>query len=78
MLKLFYNNDIEGELEENVFYEIGLSKWLLEVDENMIGMTYWPSNNQNVTLYVREKRAADPKTWDKLCIEVKRYKGKLQ
>ncbi|KMQ87123.1 hypothetical protein RF55_13687 [Lasius niger] len=40
VLKLFYNNDIEDELEENIFYKIGLSKWLLEVNENMIGMTY--------------------------------------
>lgn len=77
MLKLFYDNDVEEELEDNVFYEIGLSKWLVKV-ENMIGMTYWPPNNQNVALCVREERAADPKTWDKLNIEVKRYKGKLQ
>ncbi|XP_011858841.1 PREDICTED: uncharacterized protein LOC105556365 isoform X2 [Vollenhovia emeryi] len=74
VLKLFNNNDVEEELEENNFYEIGLSKWLFEVDENMIGMTYWPPSNQNVALCVREERAADPKTWDKLRIEVKRYK----
>jgi len=75
---LFYNTDIKEELEENVFYEIGLSKWLFKVDENMIGMTYWPPNNQNVALWVREERAANPKTWDKLCIKVKRYKSKLK
>lgn len=62
MLQLFYNNDIEDEFEENVFYEIGLSKWLLNVDANMIRMTYWALNNQNVALCFREERAPDPKT----------------
>lgn len=53
-------------------YEVGLTKWLSDIDEQMKGFTYWPPSDTST--YVRKERPID-QSWPRYEIEVLRYYG---
>ncbi|XP_024885575.1 uncharacterized protein LOC112463402 [Temnothorax curvispinosus] len=57
---------------DNICYDIGLTKWLIEVNEDMEGQTYWPPRNVEAGSLVRKEVNAD-ETWPKYRVHVKRY-----
>ncbi|XP_067206980.1 uncharacterized protein [Linepithema humile] len=58
--------------DDNVYYEVALAKWLVQIDKNMIGKILWPKNNSIAGKLVRSEARAD-ETWQQLEVEVKRY-----
>lgn len=58
----------------DVIYEAGLTKWLISLDENMIGNIHWPPTHLLVTKCVQKEVEADL-LWPQFKIEVKRYYG---
>lgn len=60
--------------DDNVYYEVALAKWLVQIDTNMIGKIFWPKNNSIAGKLVRSEARAD-ETWQQLEVEVKRYYG---
>lgn len=62
--------------EEEINYEIGLSKWLTDINEQMKGFTYWPPSDQDAGNFVRKEKPVD-RSWPKYSVEVLRYYGKF-
>lgn len=60
---------------EDIEYEIGLAKWLFDIDEEMRGFTYWPPSDQDVGTLIRKEKPVDH-SWLKYSVEVLRYYGK--
>ncbi|KYN08257.1 hypothetical protein ALC62_00768 [Cyphomyrmex costatus] len=58
--------------DNNVYYEIALAKWLVQIDDNMIGKLLWPNNKSAAGKLVRSETKAD-ETWQQFEVEVKRY-----
>lgn len=71
MLK-FTREDDESDDEQVINYEVGLTKWLSNIDEQMKGFTYWPPSDTSI--YVRKERPVD-QSWPRYEIEVLRYYG---
>lgn len=61
--------------DENEYYEVALSKWLKDIDENMIGNILWPGDNAVAGTFVRTQESAQS-NWLTYAVEVKRYYGK--
>lgn len=60
--------------DDNVYYEVAVAKWLVEIDEKMMGKLLWPNNNAAVSKLVRVEARAD-ETWQRFDVEVQRYYG---
>jgi len=60
--------------DDNIYYEVALAKWLVQIDKNMMGKLLWPDNDSVAGKLVRIEAKAD-KTWRQLEVEVKRYYG---
>jgi hypothetical protein len=60
--------------DDNVYYDVALANWLVQIDDNMIGKLLWPKNNLAAGKLVRSEATAD-KTWQQFEVEVKRYYG---
>ncbi|XP_026831327.1 uncharacterized protein LOC105283118 isoform X4 [Ooceraea biroi] len=59
--------------EEEINYEVGLTKWLTDIDdEQMKGFTYWPPSDQDAGNFVRKEKPVEC-SWPKYAIEVLRY-----
>ncbi|XP_011161752.1 uncharacterized protein LOC105197192 isoform X1 [Solenopsis invicta] len=58
--------------DEDEYYEIALTKWLIDLDENMIGNIFWPEDNF-VTETLVQTQANAQLYWFTHAIEVKRY-----
>ncbi|KYN22211.1 hypothetical protein ALC57_05393, partial [Trachymyrmex cornetzi] len=58
--------------DNNIYYEVALTKWLVQIDDNMIGKLLWPKNNSIAGKLVRSEANAD-ETWQQFEVEVKRY-----
>ncbi|XP_071578935.1 uncharacterized protein [Temnothorax nylanderi] len=65
---------LQTEEDDNIYYEVALAKWLVQVDENMIGTILWPDSDALAGKLVRTEASAD-ETWQQLEVEVKRYYG---
>ncbi|XP_071578464.1 uncharacterized protein [Temnothorax nylanderi] len=63
---------LQTEEDDNIYYEVALAKWLVQVDENMIGTILWPDSDALAGKLVRTEASAD-ETWQQLEVEVKRY-----
>lgn len=61
--------------EEDEYYEVALSKWLKDIDENMIGNVFWPQDTSVAGTLVRAQHNA-LSSWLTYPVEVKRYYGK--
>jgi hypothetical protein len=61
--------------DEDEFYEVALSKWLIDLDENMIGNLFWPEDKSAAGMLVRTQINAQS-NWSTYTVEVKRYYGK--
>jgi len=61
--------------DDNIYYEVALAKWLVQIDKNMMGKLLWPDNDSVAGKLVRIEAKAD-KTWRQLEVEVKRYYAK--
>ena len=61
--------------EEVINYEVGLTKWLTDINNEMKGFTYWPPSDQDAGNFVRKEKPMD-QSWSKYSIEVLRYYGK--
>lgn len=62
--------------DDDVYYEVALAKWIVQIDENMIGQILWPQNDAIAGKLVRSEARAD-ETRQQLEVEVKRYYGML-
>lgn len=60
--------------DDNVYYEVAVAKWLVEIDEKMMEKLLWPKNNAAVGKLVRVEAKAD-ETWQQFDVKVKRYYG---
>ncbi|XP_067210146.1 uncharacterized protein [Linepithema humile] len=70
VLKFARENDKSD--EEEINYEIGLTKWLTDIDDELKDFTYWPLSDQDVGNFVKKEKAVD-RSWPKYSIEVLRY-----
>jgi len=55
--------------DDNIYYEVALAKWLVQIDKNMMGKLLWPDNDSVAGKLVRIEAKAD-KTWRQLEVEV--------
>lgn len=62
--------------DDDVYYEVALAKWLIQVDENMIGKIFWPQNDAIAGKLVRSEARAN-ETWQLLEVQVKKYYGMI-
>ncbi|XP_071654200.1 uncharacterized protein [Temnothorax longispinosus] len=58
--------------DKDEYYEVALSKWLQDLDENMIGSILWPGDNSTAGMLVRTQVNAQS-NWSIYAVEVKRY-----
>ncbi|XP_071564491.1 uncharacterized protein [Temnothorax nylanderi] len=58
--------------DKDEYYEVALSKWLQDLDENMIGSILWPGDNSTAGTLVRTQVNAQS-NWSIYTVEVKRY-----
>ncbi|XP_036141259.1 uncharacterized protein LOC105829668 isoform X3 [Monomorium pharaonis] len=58
--------------DEDEYYEVALSKWIQDLDENMIGNILWPGDNSAAGMLVRTQANAQS-NWSTYIVEVKRY-----
>ncbi|XP_071629100.1 uncharacterized protein [Temnothorax longispinosus] len=58
--------------DEDEYYEVALSKWLQDLDENMIGSILWPGDDSTAGTLVRTQVNAQS-NWSIHTVEVKRY-----
>lgn len=56
--------------QDGELYEVGLTKWITVLDENMIGKIKWPPCDAGT--FVRKERSACP-DWEEECIIVRRF-----
>lgn len=64
----FLSNDDE---DDDHLYEAGLTQWVLDNQKE----TYWPPREELVPKYIERLQMADPLTWKKYPIKIKRFKG---
>lgn len=64
----------DDEEADDEYYEVALSKWLEDVDENMIGNVFWPEDKSIAGTLVRTQANAQS-NWPTYTVEVKRYYG---
>ncbi|EZA48415.1 hypothetical protein X777_13805, partial [Ooceraea biroi] len=69
VFKFILEND-----NNDIYYDVGLTKWLIGVNEDMEGETYWPPHNIEAGSLIRKEVDAD-KTWPKFRVRIKRYHG---
>lgn len=71
----FLNNDTtEPDNEEDIFYDVGLAKWIIgEIDDRMIVKIKWPPLNPSILV---RKEATLKLDWPEHCIKIKRFYGK--
>lgn len=72
MILKFTREDQSQSDEEEISYEVGLTKWLSDIDEKMKGFTYWPPSDASI--FVRKERPVDL-SWSRYNVEVLRYYG---
>lgn len=70
MLKFVWEDDNSD--EEEINYEIGLTKWLTDINEQMKGFTYWSPSDQDAGIFVRKEKSVD-QSWPKYSVEVLKY-----
>lgn len=71
-----YLNDDGTELddEEDIFYDIGLAKWIItDIDDKMITKIKWPPLNPSTLV---KKEAPSKLDWPEQFIRIKRFYGK--
>lgn len=55
---------------------MSLAKWIIHLNEDMIGTTKWPPSSIDAGKLIRKESSADP-NWPVCSIEVIRYFGKF-
>ncbi|XP_024887607.1 uncharacterized protein LOC112464697, partial [Temnothorax curvispinosus] len=63
---------LSADNDEDEYYEVALSKWLQDLDENLIGSILWPGDNSTAGTLVRTQVNAQS-NWSIYAVEVKRY-----
>ncbi|XP_011859940.1 PREDICTED: uncharacterized protein LOC105557337 [Vollenhovia emeryi] len=65
-------NETKNESNDDTDYEVGLAKWITDLNEDMIGMTKWPPPSINAGKLIRREVSSNP-NWPLCCVEVIRY-----
>ncbi|XP_077257952.1 uncharacterized protein LOC143895047 isoform X1 [Temnothorax americanus] len=59
--------------DPDIYIDVGLRKWICtDLDDEMCGQTYWPSNLKSVTQLVKTEQSFKTE-WPKLDVEIKRF-----
>lgn len=64
------------EESNDIIYEVGLAKWIVDLNDDMMGTTKWPPSSVNAGKLIRKEVSPDP-NWPVSCVEVIRYFGKF-
>ncbi|XP_029678800.1 uncharacterized protein LOC115244923 isoform X2 [Formica exsecta] len=58
--------------DDDLYYEVALAKWIVQIDKNMSEKIFWPKNDAIAGKLVRSETRAN-ETWPQLEVEVKKY-----
>lgn len=74
VFKYLNDDGTEPKDEEDIFYDIGLAKWIItEIDDKMIAKIKWPPLNPSILV---KKEAILKSNWSEKFIKIKRFYGK--
>ncbi|XP_011688259.1 PREDICTED: uncharacterized protein LOC105450208 isoform X3 [Wasmannia auropunctata] len=68
----FINKTIKKGSDDDTAYEVGLAKWIVDLNEDMIGTTKWPPPSVDAGKLIR-KEASPNSNWPVSSVEVIRY-----
>lgn len=74
MLQFIVVKFLPTQEDDDLYYEVALAKWIVQIDKNMIGNIFWPKNDAIAGKLVRSETRAN-ETWPQLEVEVKKYYG---
>ncbi|XP_070169932.1 uncharacterized protein [Polyergus mexicanus] len=72
MLQFIVVKFLPTQEDDDLYYEVALAKWIVQIDKNMIGKIFWPKNDAIAGKLVRSEARAN-ETWPQLEVEVKKY-----
>lgn len=55
---------------------MGLAKWIVDLNDDMMGTTKWPPSSKNIGKLIRKEASPDP-NWPVNYVEVIKYFGKF-